>query len=152
MGVLNFFYFLFYLFFIFSNQRSYGNDHRGTDVHECEWLTCSHLVQLWQPPLEWWLQGMTVFLVSISAAQEWNNMVWILVWWSPPPPLGPKCWPFWTLFPYRCCRFTATNLYPVGLIIPKTMMHSFSAHGSSFLEGLVEDLKAQDPLSDNPAP
>lgn len=48
----------------------------GVQTCECVWLTCSHLVQLWEPPLEWWLQAMTVFLVSISAAQGWNNMVW----------------------------------------------------------------------------
>lgn len=31
MGGLYFFHFCFYL----SNRRSYGNDHRGTDVYEC---------------------------------------------------------------------------------------------------------------------
>lgn len=98
--VLIFFTFFKILFrFFFPNQRSYGNDHRGTDVCECVWLTCSHLVQLWQPPLEWWLQGMTVFLVSISAAQEWNNMVWIFFFFLPfSSPLGPKCFSFWILF------------------------------------------------------
>ena len=58
-------------------------------------------------------------------------------------PLGPMCWPFF--FSYSCCRFKTTNLYPVGLIIPKIMMHPFSTHSSSFKEGLEDDFKSSRP-------
>ena len=80
--VLIFFTFILFAFnfliFLTSAAMATINGVR-TSVNVCDWLTCCHLVLLWQPPLEWWLQGMTVFLVSISAAGEWNNVVWIFI-------------------------------------------------------------------------
>lgn len=46
-------------FCCFTNQRSYGNDQRDSDMCECVRLTRSHQVQLWQPSLEWWLQDIS---------------------------------------------------------------------------------------------
>lgn len=93
-----YFYFLFVFHYV-SNQRSYGDDHRGTDVRECVWLTCSRLVQLRQPALEWWLQGVTVFLFfflfqSVLVERE---TTWYESWFHDL---------FFVFFPHFCTSWT----------------------------------------------
>lgn len=98
------------------------------DGQECVWLICSHLVQLWQPRLEWWLQGIT--LVSVSAAREWEknkkhciSLVLMIVFAF--VPLDLSVGHYECFFSTRLsCRFKATK-YPVGLIILKNHDASF---------------------------
>ena len=141
-----FYLFFFVCFFIFLTSAAMATiTGVRTCVNVCDWLAviwCSYGNHRWNGDCREWLFYLfqSVQLKSETTWYEsWFDFFFFFPFFSS-----------WTyvlaiFFSYSCCRFKTTNLYPVGLIIPKIMMHPFSTHSSSFKEGLEDDFKSSRP-------